>query len=92
MEVVVLHVWSSSRLFVQKVDTEKDIVTFTGMPTFAVKQGGLQPYFVATDRKNAAKPFYPYMTYPLPEHFDQGTVTLSLRGPAHLRCFTFFSG
>ena len=46
VEVVVLHVWSSSRLFVQKVDPAKNIVTFTGMPTFAVDQDGLQPYFI----------------------------------------------
>jgi hypothetical protein len=39
------------------------------------KNGGRA--IVATDRKAAAKSFYPYMTYTLPEHLDQGRVTLS---------------
>lgn len=56
VEVVVLHVWSSSRLFVQKVDTKKNIVTFTGMPTFAVNQGGLQPYFIENVKEELDEP------------------------------------
>ncbi|MDA3924243.1 MAG: right-handed parallel beta-helix repeat-containing protein [Kiritimatiellae bacterium] len=56
VEVVVLHVWSSSRLFVQEVDTEKNIVTFTGMPTFAVNQGGLQPYFIENVKEELDEP------------------------------------
>ncbi|MBL8994839.1 MAG: right-handed parallel beta-helix repeat-containing protein, partial [Spirochaetia bacterium] len=46
VEVVLLHVWSSSRLLVKEVDALRNVVTFTGMPTFAVDQGGLQPYFI----------------------------------------------
>ena len=56
VEVVVLHVWSSSRLFVQSVDTDKHIVTFTGMPTFAVNQGGLQPYFIENVKEELDEP------------------------------------
>ena len=32
---------------------------------------------VATDRKNAAKSFYPYLTYKFPESLDKGTVVFS---------------
>ena len=39
------------------------------------KNGGRA--IVATDRKAAVKSYYPYMTYTLPSHLDQGTVTLS---------------
>ncbi len=64
VEVVVLHVWSSSRLFVQKVDTEKEIVTFTGLPTFAVNQGGLQPYFVENVKEELNAPGEWYLDRP----------------------------
>jgi len=64
VEVVVLHVWSSSRLFVQKVDTEKDIVTFTGLPTFAVNQGGLQPYFIENVKEELNEPGEWYLDRP----------------------------
>lgn len=64
VEVVVLHVWSSSRLLVQKVDTKKDIVTFTGMPTFAVNQGGLQPYFIENVKEELNEPGEWYLDRP----------------------------
>ena len=64
VEVVVLHVWSSSRLLVQKVDTEKSVVTFTGMPTFAVNQGGLQPYFIENVKEALKSPGEWYLDRP----------------------------
>ncbi|MBN8215629.1 MAG: right-handed parallel beta-helix repeat-containing protein [Spirochaetes bacterium] len=56
VEVVVLHVWSSSRLLIQGLDPEHHIVTFTGMPTFAVDQGGLQPYYIENVKEALASP------------------------------------
>ena len=64
VEVVILHVWSSSRLFVQKIDTEKNIVTFTGMPTFAVNQDGLQPYFIENVKEELKSPGEWYLDRP----------------------------
>ena len=64
VEVVVLHVWSSSRLRVQKVDTETEIVTFTGMPTFAVSQDGLQPYFIENVKEELKAPGEWYLDRP----------------------------
>lgn len=64
VEVVVLHVWSSSRLFVQHVDTEKSVVTFTGLPTFAVSQGGLQPYFIENVKEELNEPGEWYLDRP----------------------------
>lgn len=64
VEVVVLHVWSSSRLFVQKVDPTKNIVTFTGMPTFAVNQDGLQPYFIENVKEELKSPGEWYLDRP----------------------------
>ena len=63
-EVVVLHVWSSSRLFVQQVDAKRDIVTFTGLPTFAVNQGGLQPYFIENVKEALHAPGEWYLDRP----------------------------
>lgn len=56
VEVAILHVWSSSRLRIESVDEKKNIVTFTGMPTFAVDQGGLQPYFVENVKEELDEP------------------------------------
>ena len=64
VEVVVLHVWSSSRLFVRTVDTGKNIVTFTGMPTFAVNQDGLQPYFIENVKEELKEPGEWYLDRP----------------------------
>lgn len=64
VEVVVLHVWSSSRLLVEKVDTGKEIVTFTGLPTFAVSQGGLQPYFIENVKEALDEPGEWYLDRP----------------------------
>lgn len=64
VEVVVLHVWSSSRLLVQKVDTATNIVTFTGMPTFAVNQDGLQPYFIENVKQELDEPGEWYLDRP----------------------------
>ena len=64
VEAVVLHVWSSSRLFVQKVDTFKNIVTFTGMPTFPVDQDGLQPYFIENVKEELKVPGEWYLDRP----------------------------
>jgi hypothetical protein len=64
VEVVVLHVWSSSRLRVQQVDTNKHLVTFTGLPTFAVNQGGLQPYFIENVKEALRKPGAWYLDRP----------------------------
>ncbi|MEK6793810.1 MAG: LamG-like jellyroll fold domain-containing protein, partial [Spirochaetota bacterium] len=56
VEVAILHVWSSSRLRIESVDMKKNIVTFTGMPTFAVDQGGLQPYFIENVKEELDEP------------------------------------
>lgn len=56
IEVVVLHVWASSRLLVSNIDTERNTVTFTGMPTFAVDQGGLNPYFIENVKEALSQP------------------------------------
>ena len=64
VEVVILHVWSSSRMLVQQVDTEKNIVTFTGMPTFAVNQDGLQPYFIENVKEELKSPGEWYLDRP----------------------------
>ncbi|MEI7731852.1 MAG: right-handed parallel beta-helix repeat-containing protein [Verrucomicrobiota bacterium] len=64
VEVVVLHVWSSSRLRVQQVDTRKNIVTFTGRPTFAVDQDGLQPYFIENVKEELKSPGQWYLDRP----------------------------
>ena len=64
VEVCVLHVWSASRLFIQKVDTTNNIVTFTGMPTFAVDQDGLQPYFIENVKEALRAPGEWYLDRP----------------------------
>ncbi|MEI7808431.1 MAG: hypothetical protein WCJ07_08090, partial [Verrucomicrobiota bacterium] len=64
VEVVVLHVWSSSRLFVEKVDAKNNIVTFTGLPTFSVNQGGLQPYFIENVKAELKSPGEWYLDRP----------------------------
>lgn len=64
IEVVVLHVWSSSRLFVKEIDTKRNVVTFTGMPTFAVDQGGLQPYFIENVKEELDAPGEWYLDRP----------------------------
>ena len=64
VEVVVLHVWSSSRLFVEKVDAKNNIVTFTGLPTFAVNQGGRQPYFIENVKAELKSPGEWYLDRP----------------------------
>ncbi len=64
VEVVVLHVWSSSRLFVEQVDTNNHKVTFTGLPTFAVNQGGLQPYFIENVKEALKSPGEWYLDRP----------------------------
>lgn len=64
VEVVILHVWSSSRLFIQNVNLAKNIVTFTGMPTFAVDQGGLQPYYVENVKEELKVPGQWYLDRP----------------------------
>lgn len=64
IEVVVLHVWSSSRLFVEKVDAANNRVTFTGLPTFAVSQGGLQPYFIENVKEELKQPGEWYLDRP----------------------------
>ncbi|MDP3849833.1 MAG: right-handed parallel beta-helix repeat-containing protein [Luteolibacter sp.] len=64
VEVVVLHVWSSSRLLVEKVDSKNNIVTFTGLPTFAVNQGWLQPYFIENVKAELKSPGEWYLDRP----------------------------
>jgi hypothetical protein len=64
VEVVVLHVWSSSRLCVAKVDAANSKVTFTGLPTFAVSQGGLQPYFIENVKEALQTPGEWYLDRP----------------------------
>ena len=64
IEVVILHVWSSSRMMVQNVDTENNIVTFTAMPTFAVNQDGLQPYFIENVKEELKSPGEWYLDRP----------------------------
>ena len=49
VEVVVLHLWSTSRLLIHRLDLEKAVVEFTGFPLFRVGHwwsGGRNPYYV----------------------------------------------
>lgn len=64
VEVVCLHIWSSSRLLVKSVDTTRNVVTFTGMPTFAVDQGGLQHYFIENVKEELDEPGEWYLDRP----------------------------
>lgn len=70
VEVVALHMWSSSRLFIDRVDTEKNIVEFTGMPTFAIDQVGAHaPYYVENVQEALSEPGQWYL--------DRGTGVLT---------------
>ncbi|MEI6197401.1 MAG: right-handed parallel beta-helix repeat-containing protein, partial [Verrucomicrobiota bacterium] len=64
VEVVVLHEWSLSRLFVEKVDATKNIVTFTAMPMFAVDQNKLKPYFIENVKEELKLPGQWYLDRP----------------------------
>ena len=49
VEIVALHEWSSSRLRIERIDMKKNIVEFTGFPTFRIGHwwpGAHNPYFV----------------------------------------------
>jgi len=65
VEVVALHMWSSSRLRIANVDERKRIVTFTGMPTFAIGQvGPHNPYFVENVKEALDEPGEWYLDRP----------------------------
>lgn len=65
VEVVALHMWSSSRLRIANVDERKRIVTFTGMPTFAIGQvGPHNPYWVENVKSALDQPGEWYLDRP----------------------------
>lgn len=64
VEVVILHLWASSRMRIQKIDTASGVVTLTGMPTFAVNHGGLNPYYVENVAEELRRPGQWYLDRP----------------------------
>jgi hypothetical protein len=59
VEVVALHEWSSSRLLIEKIDLAKNVVEFTGFPTFRIGHwwpGAHNPYYVENVKEALAKP------------------------------------
>lgn len=59
VEVVALHTWSSSRLLIENLDLERNIVEFTGFPTFRIGHwwaGGRNPYFVENVKEALREP------------------------------------
>ena len=65
VEVVALHMWSSSRLFIDHIDEQHRIVTFTGMPTFAIGQvGPHNPYYVENVKAALDQPGEWYLDRP----------------------------
>ncbi|MBI5833947.1 MAG: right-handed parallel beta-helix repeat-containing protein [Armatimonadetes bacterium] len=78
VEVVALHMWSSSRLRIARVDEASRIVEFTGLPTFAIGQvGPHNPYYVENVAEALREPGEWYLDRPT------GTLTyLPLPGEA----------
>lgn len=65
VEVVIPHMWSSSRMFIKQVDLKKRVVTFTGLPTFAVGQvGPHNPYYVENVKSALDEPGEWYLDRP----------------------------
>lgn len=65
VELVALHMWSSSRLFIDHVDPTHNVVEFTGLPTFAIGQvGPHNPYYVENVKEALSKPGEWYLDRP----------------------------
>ncbi|NOY79963.1 MAG: right-handed parallel beta-helix repeat-containing protein [Kiritimatiellaeota bacterium] len=59
IEVVALHAWSASRLYIEKLDFKRNVVRFTSMPTFRIGhwyRGGRNPYWIENIREELRQP------------------------------------
>ncbi len=59
VEVVALHAWSVSRLYIEKLDFERNVVRFTSIPTFRIGhwyRGGRNPYWIENIREELKQP------------------------------------
>ncbi|MCC7490800.1 MAG: right-handed parallel beta-helix repeat-containing protein [Fimbriimonadaceae bacterium] len=65
VELVALHLWSSSRLRIARLDEANQIVEFTGLPTFAIGQvGPHNPYWVENLAEELDEPGEWYLDRP----------------------------
>lgn len=88
VELVALHSWSASRLRIQSIDPEKDVVTFTSVPTFRIGswyKSEQNPYYVENLKTELKSPGQWYLdrpsgllTYlPLPGETPQNTTVVA---------------
>jgi len=59
IEVVALHSWSASRLYIEKLDFEHNVVRFTAMPTFRIGHwygANRNPYWIENIREELKRP------------------------------------
>lgn len=67
VEVVAIHSWSASRLKIQSLDTQKNIITFTSVPTFKIGawyRDERNPYYVENVKEELKQPGQWYLDRP----------------------------
>jgi hypothetical protein len=67
VEIVALHCWSSSRLRIRELDTQKNVVKFTGFPTFRIGHwwpGNHNPYYAVNIKELFKEPGQWYLDRP----------------------------
>ncbi len=67
VEVVALHSWSASRLYIERLDLARSVVRFTSVPTFRIGcwyRGGRNPYFLENVKECFGKPGRWYLDRP----------------------------
>ncbi|MBT3288146.1 MAG: right-handed parallel beta-helix repeat-containing protein [Victivallales bacterium] len=67
VEVVALHAWSASRLCVESVDLDRNVVRFTSMPTFRIGhwyRAGRNPYYIENVKEEVRRPGQWYLDTP----------------------------